>query len=174
MNFHRIQRLVEQPAGRPINPFGGNPHVTRLLNDAGAPVALDLMSKAEFDPGPVAQAGFRMMNVASGLRVVTRQLVLPARTEDVHFVCTDEQVETTLPAWDRWAAEPQTIAPTAFFPDRPEDLRDVRRPEAVVGWWALDADVVWTRDGELAENIRGAFVTIAAGAVEASQRPTAD
>jgi hypothetical protein len=160
VSFYLVQRLNNKPEGQPANPFGGNPHVTDLLRGAGAAVELDLMSKGEFDPC-VPSSGWRLMQAAKSLRIVTQQLVRPTYEEDVHFVCTPDQADTVLPDWQEWSQNPNSLVPTGYFKDADSDYK-VYNPERIVGWWALDEDLLWSRDPEIAETLRSALVTIQA------------
>jgi hypothetical protein len=85
-------------------------------------------------------------------------LVIPGHTEDVSFVCTDEQAEALLPGWDEWTKNPRTKEPSGYPSDEHGFYTDT------VGWWALGEDLIWARQEETAENIRSAFVAVATGA----------
>ena len=158
-NFELIQRLTDAPDGRPRNVMGdpATLQVSKLLLDAGAKVDLDYMGSSEYaDPPILIGSANRIANAAQRLKVVTKQVVLPAHAENVSFVCTDEQ-EELIPEWDRWAKNPVSKEPSGYvtFGD---DYKDI------VGWWALSEDLIWTRQEEVAENIRNAFVAVATSA----------
>lgn len=158
MSFRFVQRLNAAPDGRAVNAFGSDPRVAKVLLDAGAKVDLDYMGSSEFESGIAIKSGNRLATVAKDLKIVTQTLVRPTYSEDVHFVCTDEQVEGTLPEWHEWSKAPRSIEPTGYFKD---DSRDSMGGDNIVGWWAMDEDLIWTRQTDVAENILGAFVTLA-------------
>lgn len=160
MSFRFVQRLNAAPDGRAVNVFGSDPRVAKVLLDAGAKVDLDYMGSSEFENGIAIKSGNRIATAAKGLKIVTQKLVRPTYSEDVHFVCTDEQVEGVLPEWHEWAKSPRSIEPTAYFKDDSRDSMGTA-DDSVVGWWAMDEDLIWTRQTEVAENILGAFVTLA-------------
>lgn len=158
--FELVQRLTDAPDGRPRNIMGdpASIDVSRLLLDAGAGVDLDYMGSYEYAmPKILIGSANRIANVAPKLKVVTRQLVIPGHEESVSFVCTDEQ-ETLFPEWEQWAEAPNTKEPSGYPVD------DNGLYGEIVGWWALDEDLIWARREETAENIRNAFVTVSAGA----------
>lgn len=160
MGFKLVQRLEAAPDGRPRNVFGGEASlwVSKFLLEAGAGVDLEYMGRSEFEDRPTLVGSANRIAVASrDLSVVTRTLVRPTYTEAVHFVCTNEQAEGLLRAWDGWSVRPEPLEPTGYFRD---DDSDTRAGDETVGWWALKEDLIWSRDQVIAEGIRDAFVTI--------------
>lgn len=158
MAFSLVQRLEAAPDGRCRNPLNDEAPlwVSKFLLDAGAKVDLAYMGRIEFEERPTLIGSANRIAVASKkLNVIKREIEVPRYTGDVHFVCTDEQAEDLLPEWETWAQAPESIEPTGFFDDE-----DSHHFEDVVGWWALNEDLIWTQDAGVAENIRGAFVTI--------------
>lgn len=158
MSFRFVQRLNAAPDGRMVNVFGSDPRVAKVLLDAGAKVDLDYMGSSEFESGIAIESGNRIATAAKKLKIVTQTLVRPSYSENVHFVCTDEQVEDVLPEWHEWSKAPQSMEPTGYFRD---DSSDSMGGDDIVGWWAMDEDLIWTRQIDVAENILGAFVTLA-------------
>jgi hypothetical protein len=120
------------------------------------------MFNPEFGVGADARSGNRILRAANRLKIVTQTLARPTYIEDVHFVCTDQQEEETLPEWHKWAKHPDSsIEPTGYIrDDRIDSLGSYG--DNPVGWWALNEDLIWSREQEVAENILQAFVTLAA------------
>ncbi len=118
------------------------------------------MANHEFGVDADARSANRIANAASRLKIVTQTLARPTYIEDVHFVCTDEQEEQTLPEWHKWAKHPESsIEPTGYIRDAAIDSLG-RDGDNVVGWWALNEDLIWTREEVVAENIIEAFVNL--------------
>lgn len=159
MNFYLVQRLEASPEGRVMNAFGSDVGVSKVLLDAGAMFDLADMGSSEFEYGAAAKSGNKIAAVASKLKIVSQQLIRPTYTEEVHFVCTPEQEEDLLPEWHEWTKNPSAIEPMAYFKDSDRD-NIVIDPGRVVGWWALNEDLIWTREAEVAENIKSAFVSL--------------
>jgi hypothetical protein len=157
MSFRLVQRLSASPEGRNVNPFGSNPGVSKVLLNAGAQVSLDYMGSSEFEFDTAVKSGNNIVSVAKELKIVTQTLVRPTYSEYVHFVCTDEQATGLLPEWHEWTKDPRNIEPMGYFND---DSMDRIVGLDVVGWWAMDENLIWTRQIEVAEKILGAFVTL--------------
>lgn len=161
MSFRYVQRLNAAPDGRAVNAFGSDPMVSAMLLEAGAKIDLDYMGSSEFEHGMARVSGNRIANSANDLKIVTQTLVRPEYQEDVHFLCTDDQVDAILPIWHDWTQHPQSKEALAYFKDDKMDMNMVANSETVVGWWAMDEDLIWSREAEVAESIRSAFVVIA-------------
>jgi hypothetical protein len=158
--FELVQRLTDAPDGRPRNIMGdeASVQVSKLLLDAGAGIDLDYMGSYEYaTPQILIGSANRIANAAPKLKVVTRQLVIPGHEEPVNFVCTDEQ-QALFTEWDQWVKAPSTKEPSGY----PVDENSLY--SETVGWWALEEDLIWTRREDVAENIRQAFVEVAANA----------
>lgn len=161
--FELVQRLTDAPDGRPRNVMGepASMHISKLLLDAGAKVDLDYMGSYDYgNPEVLIPSANRIANAAPRLKVVTRELVLPGHEEPVSFVCTDDQ-EGLFEEWDEWAKTPVTREPSGYPVDESGFHGDI------VGWWALEEDLIWAREAEIAENIRSAFVEILHNAQQA-------
>ncbi|PIZ62972.1 hypothetical protein COY17_01500 [Candidatus Saccharibacteria bacterium CG_4_10_14_0_2_um_filter_52_9] len=104
MSFYTVQRLEAMPGVIPINAFGGDTRVSGMLLQAGAGVQLEYMGSSNFEFDEPLKAANRVARVAHDLKVVTQTLVRPGYSEDVHFVCTEEQAETTVSGWHDWWA----------------------------------------------------------------------
>jgi hypothetical protein len=134
--------------------------VARVLFDAGSGVDLAYMDNREFEFDADARSANRIATAASRLKIVTQALATPNYNEDVHFVCTAEQAEQLLPEWHKWAKHPESsIEPTGYIRDNTVDSLG-NGGDNVVGWWALNEDLIWTRDAVVAENIMEAFVNL--------------
>jgi len=154
--FSLVQRLAAAPDGMPKNIMGDptSRYVSRHLLSAGAQVDLEYMARDEFnDPELLVGGANRIAAAAHRLQIVTRTLTRPGYTEPVHFICTEEQ-RVLFPKWDSWSQDPSTVEPTGYF----RDLGPAY--DETVGWWGLEEDLIWTREEEVAETIRAAFVTI--------------
>lgn len=158
-NFWLVQRLEEAHKGRHDNPFQDDDNVASTLN---AQFNLDYMGAAEFEYGAVPKSGNRIAKTARHLRIVTHQIVTPNFEESVHFICTSEQEEGLLPEWHEWAKNPQTKENTFYFNSRDGWPYTGEYARNYVGWWALNEDIIWTREESRAESIRQAFVDLAA------------
>jgi hypothetical protein len=156
--FWLVQRLEETPQRRYDNPFGGDTNVAKTLD---AQFRLDYMGSAEFEFGAVPQSANRIHQVANRLKVVTQNVVTPVFEEPVHFICTSEQEEETLPAWQEWVKAPHSLEDTYYFRSRDKWPYTDQDKLNYVGWWALEEDIIWTRDAGRAEGIRQAFVNLA-------------
>lgn len=131
-----------------------------LLIGAGAKIDLAYMNNREFRFDADVRSAKRIVLAANRLKVVTQTLARPTYIEDVSFVCTDEQAEGTLPQWHKWTKAPSSsIEPTGYIRDDTVDSMG-RDAGNVVAWWALNEDLIWTREEAVAENIRQAFVVL--------------
>jgi hypothetical protein len=157
MSFNLVQRLESAPDGQSQNyHFGADTKVSDVLLGADAQVELAKMGRIEFGFSIPADSGNRIVRAASDLKIVTQTLVRPTYQEDVHFVCTDEQAEETVPEWHAWTEEPIALEPTFYFRDN-RDESPAKYGKKVVGWWALKEDLIWTREESVASNILKAF-----------------
>lgn len=114
------------------------------------------MGSSEFENGAIAESAHRIVSNMGRLAVVTDTLMRPTYKELVHFVCTDEQAGTILPVWHDWSQNPTTRERPHYFKDADEDIV-VYEYDITVAWWALNEDLLWTRDEALAEEIAGGF-----------------
>lgn len=159
MSFYRIQRLSAIPNEVVYYPFGNSDGVTKPLADAGAGVRLDYMGWHQSIESTVSESGNRIAMVADELKIVTQRLVRPTYEEDAHFILTEKQADDALPEWQEWTRSPSTAEATGYF----EDMKDYKYfGRETVAWWAIQQDVIWTRQKRVAENILGALVQIGA------------
>lgn len=157
--FNLVQRLDTTHDGIPVNPFGSraSQHVSSFLLKAGATVDLAYMGSSEFeDPQILVGAANRIASAAHELQIVTRVLTRPTYSEDVHFLATGEILESEIADWESWTASPSSLEDTGYFKDKPSRVGYA----GTVGWWALNEDLIWTRERSVAENMQAAFVTI--------------
>ena len=159
--FNLVQRLEATQSEVPINPLGGPAclRVSGFILNAGAKFDLAYMGGSEFEePRTLIGAANRIASAAHRLKIVTRKITRPSYSEDVHFIATEETLADALPVWGTWAGaeNPRTREPIGYF----RDLGDADAYESTVGWWALDEDVIWSREREIAGNIKDTFVNI--------------
>jgi hypothetical protein len=156
--FELVQRLTDAPDSRPRNIFGdpASIEVSRILLNLGARIDLAYMGSYEYaDPKILLASANRIAKAAPKLKIITQQLVIPGvPDESVNFVCTEAQQESLLSEWETWVENPRTLEPSGYPTDHDGVFKDT------VGWWALGEDLIWTRQEEIAENIRGAFVKV--------------
>lgn len=159
MSFELVQRITDAPNGHPRNIMGAESsiRVSQILRDAGAIVDLDYMGSYEYeDPRTLIQSANSIANAGSKLKVVTDQRRTGKLPNLVHFVCTSEQAADLIPSWHSWTLQPRTKEPTGYFEEEGY--------ENVIGWWALNEDLIWTRESQDAIAIRDAFVALSVGA----------
>jgi hypothetical protein len=168
-HFDLVQRLNQLPPPRePASPIEGalmtigangwgsvSPMDSDLDPVRRAGLGFDYMGASEFEWGAIPDSAKRIISNVSRLAVVTNTLVRPTYEEPVHFVCTDEQAETVLPIWHEWSKNPRSLERPNYFKDA--DYDHISKYNDVVAWWALNEDIIWTREQGLAEKIKEGF-----------------
>ncbi len=168
-HFDLVQRLERLPPPRETtNPVmtaaisasasgmgSVSPREVRVDPIRGAGLGFDYMGSSEFEMGAIPQSARRIIASAAELTVVTSTLVRPTYEEPVHFVCTYDPVETVLPNWHEWSKDPRSRERPHYFRDSDRD--NVWSKDRTAAWWALNEDLIWTRERDLAEKIKDGF-----------------
>jgi hypothetical protein len=175
MSFEKVHRLEANPGTITRNPFGDTIVLAKIMLDSGAGVEPSYVGHFEYAQGAADSAIRRSEEeTAASLQVVTQDFRRPTGVEPIHFVCTDQQVESVLPVWHAWAGSerPQTQVPIGFLPGMAgNDM--IPGSENVATWWGMSDDIIWTRSAGIAENIRQSFVnfrTVASGIIDAQKQ----
>jgi hypothetical protein len=120
-----------------------------------AGLGFDYMGSSEFEWGAIPESARRIVANIRRLEVVSATLVRQSYEEPVHFVCTKAQAETILPVWHEWSQNPRSLERPHYFRDADSD--GVYESDRTVAWWALNEDLLWTRDLVLAEKLKEGF-----------------